>query len=98
MGSWGYGDDGKEEEDAGKGELGASHELAGEELWWENGPHHYTATQLSGHVTGLGLSRLCITPSERLKNLLWMASETTTSAKCILVSGRLQECLRGCGV
>jgi len=29
---------------------------------------------LSGYVTGLGLSRLCITPSTRLKNLRWTAS------------------------
>jgi hypothetical protein len=47
-------------------------------LWWENGSHHYKATHLSGYVTGLGLSRLSITPSTRLKNLRWTASETTT--------------------
>ena len=44
-------------------------------LWWENGSHHYKATHLSGYVTGLGLSRLCITPSPRLKNLPWTASD-----------------------
>ena len=48
-----------------------------ETLWWENGSHHYRATHLSGYVTGLGLSRLCITPSTRLKNLRWTASDTT---------------------
>jgi len=71
VGSWGYGDDGKyeEEEDDGREEPRASHQVAGEELWWENGSQHYRATHLSGHVTGLGLSRLCITPSTRLKNL-----------------------------
>ena len=48
-------DDGKdEEEDGGRGEPRTSHQVAGEELWWENGSHHYKATQLSGHVTGLG--------------------------------------------
>ena len=46
-------------------------------VWWENGSHHYRATHLSGYVTGLGLSRLCITPSTRLKNLHWTASDTT---------------------
>ena len=78
MGSWGYGDDGKdeEEEDGGRGEPRASHQVAGEELWWENGSHHYKATHLSGHVTGLGLSRLCITPSTRLNNLRSTASDT----------------------
>jgi hypothetical protein len=74
-----FGDDGKgEEEDGGRGEPRASHQLAGEELGWENGSHHYKATHLSGHVTGLGLSRLCITPSTRLKNLRSTASDTTT--------------------
>jgi hypothetical protein len=46
-------------------------------VWWENGSHHNRATQLSGHVTGLGLSRLCITPSTRLNNLRRTASDTT---------------------
>jgi len=78
-GIMGIRDDGmEEEEDGGRGEPHASHLVAGEELWWENCSHHYRATQLSGHVTGLGLSRLCITPSTRLKNLRWTASETTT--------------------
>jgi hypothetical protein len=72
-------DDGKEEEeDGGRGQPRASHLVAWEELWWENGFHHYRATQLSEHVTGLGLSWLCITPSTKLKNLRWTASETTT--------------------
>jgi len=65
----------EEEEDGGRGEPRASHQVAGEELWWENGSHHYKATHLSGHVTGLGLSRLCITPSTRLKNLRSTASD-----------------------
>jgi hypothetical protein len=55
VGSWGYRDDGKEEEDGGRGEPCTSHQLAGEELWWENASHHYRATQLSGHA-GLGPS------------------------------------------
>ena len=34
-------DDGKDEEqDGGRGEPRASHQVAGEELWWENGSHH----------------------------------------------------------
>jgi len=66
-----------EEEDGGRGEPGASHQVAGEELWWEHGSHHYKATRLSGCVTWLGLSRLCITPSRRLDNLHWTASDTT---------------------
>jgi len=79
VGSWEYGDDGKDkEEDGGRREPRASHQVAGEELWWENGSHHYKATHWSGYVTGLGLSRLCITPSTRLKNLRWTASKTTT--------------------
>jgi hypothetical protein len=52
--------------------------VAGEELWWDNGSHHYKATHLSEYVTGLGLLRLCITPSTRLKNLRWTASRKTT--------------------
>jgi hypothetical protein len=55
-------------------------------VWWENGSHHYRATQLSGHVTGLGLSRLCITPSTRLKNLHWTASDTTIQTNHHLIS------------
>jgi hypothetical protein len=47
-------------------------------LWWENGSHHYRATHLSGYVIGLGLSRLCITPSTRLKDLRSTALETST--------------------
>jgi len=35
------------------------------------------ATHLSGYVSGLGLSQLCITPSTRLKNLRLTASETS---------------------
>jgi len=74
-----FGDDGKDkEEDGGRGEPRASHQVAGEELWWENGSHHYKATHLSGYVTGLGLSRLCITPSTRLNNLRSTASEMAT--------------------
>jgi len=46
-------------------------------LWGENGSHHYKDTHLSGYVTGLALSQLCITPLTRLKNLRWMASDTT---------------------
>jgi hypothetical protein len=68
---------GEEEENGGRGEPRASHEVAGEELWWENGSHHYKATHLSEYVTGLGLSRLCITPSTRLNNLRSTASDTT---------------------
>jgi hypothetical protein len=64
-----------EEEDGGRGEPRAVHQVAGEELWWENGSHHYKATHLSEYVTGLGLSRLCITPLTGLKNLRWMASD-----------------------
>jgi len=93
VGSWGYRDEGKEEEDGGRGEPRASHQLAGVELWWQNGSHHYKATQLSGHVAGLGLSRLCITPSARLTNLRWTASDTTiqteTSPITYLSSSRL---------
>ena len=79
MGSWGYGDDGKDEqeEDGGRGEPRASHQVAGEELKWENGSHHYKATHLSGYVTWLGSSWLCITPSIRLNNLRSTASETS---------------------
>jgi len=44
-------------------------------VWWENGSHKYKAMHLSGYVTGLGLSRLCITPSIRLKNHCWTASD-----------------------
>jgi len=78
VGSWGYGDDGKdeEEEDGGREEPRASHQVAGEKLWWENGSHHYKATHLSGYVTGLGLSRICIAPSTRLNNLRSTASDT----------------------
>jgi hypothetical protein len=55
VGSLEYGDKGKDEEvDGGRGEPRALHQLAGEELWWENGSHHYKATHLSGYVTGLG--------------------------------------------
>lgn len=46
-------------------------------LFWENGSHHYNATHLSGYMTGIGSSRLCITPSTRLNNLCWTASDTT---------------------
>jgi len=71
-------DDGKEEEeDGGSGGPRASHYVGGEELWWENGSHHYNATHFGGYVTGLGLSRICITPSTRLRNLRWTASATT---------------------
>jgi len=66
---------GEEEENGGKGESRALQEVAGKELWWENASHHYKATHLSGYVTGLGLLRLCITPSTRLKNLHHTASE-----------------------
>jgi hypothetical protein len=53
VGSWEYRDDGKdEEEDGGRGEPRASHQVTGEELWWEHGSHHYKATHLSGYVTG----------------------------------------------
>jgi hypothetical protein len=71
--------DGKEEgeEDGGRGEPCTSHEVAGEELWWENGSHHYKATHMSGYVTGLGLSQLCITPSTGLKTLYWTACAPT---------------------
>ena len=88
-GNLGIRDDGKdEEEDGGRGEPRASHQVAGEELWWENGSHHYKATPLSGYVTGLGLLRLCITPSTRLKNLRWTASDTTiqTNHVAIIIS------------
>ena len=62
-------DDGKDaEEDGGRGEPRTSHLVAGEEFWWENGSHRNNATQLSGYVTGLGLSLLCIMPSTRLNN------------------------------
>jgi hypothetical protein len=75
--SWGYEDDGKDkEDDCGRGEPCASHQVAEEELWWENGPHNFKATHLSGYMTGFGLSWLCITPSTRLKNLRWTASDT----------------------
>jgi hypothetical protein len=78
-GIMGIQDDSKdEEEDGGREEPCALHQVAGEELWWENGSHQYKATQLSGYVTGLGLSRLCITPSTRLNTLQLMASDTTT--------------------
>jgi hypothetical protein len=46
-------------------------------VWWDTGSHYYKATLFSGYVTGLGLSRLCIMPSTRLKNLRWPASDTT---------------------
>ena len=84
-----FGDDGKdEEEDGGSGKLRASHQVAGKELWRENGTHHDKATHLSGYVTGLGLLRLCITPSTRLKNLPWTASDTTiqTETSRIIIS------------
>jgi hypothetical protein len=78
MGFWGCGDDREdEEEDGGRGEPHASHQVAGEELWGENSSHHYKATHLSEYVTGLGLSQLSITPSTRLKTLRWTASATT---------------------
>jgi len=55
VGSWEYGDDGKDEdEDGGRGEPRASHQVAGDELWWENGSHHFKAMHLSEYVTGLG--------------------------------------------
>jgi hypothetical protein len=44
------------------------------------------ATHLSGYVSGLGLSRLCITPSTRLKNLRSTASETTNHVPIIISS------------
>jgi len=34
-----------------------------------NSSYHYRATHLSWYVTGLGISRLCITPLTRFKNL-----------------------------
>ena len=46
-------------------------------MWWENDSNQYNATRLSGYVTWLGLSRLCIMPSTRLKKLPWTASQTT---------------------
>jgi len=71
-------DDGKNEEEDGRtGKLRPSHQVAGEVLWWENGSPHAKATHLGGYVTGLGLPRLCITPSTRLTNLHWMASNTS---------------------
>jgi len=56
-------------------QVGTGKYMQSSPVWWENGSHHYKATQLSGHVTGLGLSRLCITPSTRLKNLRSTASD-----------------------
>jgi hypothetical protein len=61
--SWKYEDDDKDEEEAdGKGGPRASHHMAGEVLLWEDSFHYYKATHFSGYVTGLGLSRVCITP------------------------------------
>jgi len=66
-----------EEEDGKTGERRGSNQEAGEELRWDNGSHDCKVTHLSGYVTGLALSRLCIMPSTRLKNLRWTASDTT---------------------
>jgi len=65
------------EDDGRRGEPRSSHQVAGEEFWWEISSHHYTPMHLSGYLTGIGLSRLCITSSTRLENLQWTASNTS---------------------
>jgi hypothetical protein len=75
--SRGHREDGRDEEegeaDGGRGEPRAAHQVAGDELWWENGSHHIKATHLSGFMTGLGLTRLGITPS-RIVETPWLNS------------------------
>jgi len=78
VGCWEYGDDSKEvQEDGRRSEPRASHQVTGEPLCWEHGSHHYQATHLSGYVTGLWLSQLCITPLTGLKIHRWTPSETS---------------------